>query len=165
MIKAWFIKKINQYRAGSIPYTDPLTAGRHPFQIYLLSLASVSGVLQLIGSSPPDALQRTLPVWIVLAWSWMLVLGSTSALSGTFWPKNFYATGLTVERIGLFATGMSGIIYGVSIPFYAGLSGLVAGGITVGFGLACIIRARHIGKIFHRALDPTPPPVETEEDL
>jgi hypothetical protein len=162
-MRHWLKKKIDQYRTGTIAYTDPLTAGRHPFQIYLLSLACFSGFIQLIGAAPPDTLTRNLEPALVSIWSWMLVLGSSGALLGLFWPQSAYATGLTIERIGLVATGVAAVIYGGFIIFALGIAGMVAGSITAAFGLACCIRARHIGKIFHRALDPNPPEVEKEE--
>lgn len=163
MLRRWWQKKQEQWSSDTIPYTDPLTAGRHPFQIYLLALASLSGGLQLIGASPPDSLDRELPEWQVLAWSWMLFGGAFGALIGSFWPREDYANGLTVERMGLMATGVSGCIYGTLLIYNVGMTGAIAGGITIGFGLSCIIRARHIGKIFTRAIDPSPPDVDTEE--
>lgn len=163
MLKRWINRRLEQWRSDTIPYADPLRAGRHPFQIYLLALAFVSGLTQLIGASPPDSLSRQLPAWLVYVWSWMLVVGSAAGLCGSLWPQKDYATGLTIERVGLMATGVAGVLYGAMIPYNLGLSGAVAGGVTIGFGLACIIRAQHIGKIFKRALDPDPPEVDTEE--
>ena len=162
MIKNWLNTRVEKWQSPTIAYTDPLTAGRHPFQVYLLSLALVSGIVQLIGSEPPSTLEDNLPETVVLIWSWMLVIGAFLGLSGSLWRKRSYATGLTVERIGLFATGVSAIIYGGFI-LTLGVPGIVAGAITAGFGWACLIRARHIGQIFKRALDPNPPDVDTKE--
>jgi hypothetical protein len=151
-VQTWIKKRYHLYQTGYISYTDPLSAGRHPFQVFLLLLCFVSGLTQILGAEAPDSLEQNLPSGVVTAWGWMLITGSFSALIGSFWSRNSYATGLTIERVGLFATGVSAVIYGIFV-LSLGLNGAVAGGITIGFGFACLLRARHIGKIFKRALD------------
>jgi hypothetical protein len=163
-MKKWLAKRRENWKSDTISYTDPLTAGRHPFQTYLLSLALFSGLLQVVGAERPDALTQQLPHLLVVGWNWMLVIGCGSALIGSLWPKKNYATGLTVERSGLAVTAAAAVIYGGAIPFAIGLRGAVAAGIILAFGLASAKRSRDIGKIFKRALDPTPPDVDKEDD-
>lgn len=163
-MRRWWKHKFEEWHSDVVPYADPLTAGRHPFQVYLLTLALISGITQLIGNQPPDTITESLEPFMVTIWSYMLVGGSLLTLMGSYWPKAHYDTGLTLERIGLAFTGTAACIYGIVIIRTLHLPGAVAGGITIGFGLACLIRTRGIGKIFNRALDPDPPRVETEEE-
>lgn len=145
-----------------LPYTDPLKAGRHPFQTYLLVLCLVSGAPLATGRTTPGSIADTLPELLVIAWGAMLVLGSATALIGTFWRRN-YATALTLERAGLWSTGGAALAYGLCIFASNPFVGLVASFIILAFGAACIKRARDIGYIFKRALDDHPAVVETEE--
>lgn len=97
-----------------LPYTDPLSAGRHPFQTYLLLLCVVSSFPYLFGYATAEAVERNLPVLVALGWGLMLLGGSTLALVGTYWTRG-YDTALTMERIGLFATGIAGVIYSLCV--------------------------------------------------
>ena len=150
-------------RGGSLPYTDPLKAGRHPFQTYLLLLSVISGVPLLFGEPAADSIEYALPPWLVYYWAASLSGGALLALSGSFLPRRNYATSLTMERSGLYLTGAAAVVYGLCILYFRGQGSLVAAAITLGFGLSCLRRASDIALIFRRALHPDPPPVETEE--
>lgn len=153
------------YRAGGqLPYADPLRAGRHPFQTFLLVLCVISGAPQMFGYTTAGSIEDSLPEWLVISWGVFLFFGpATSLIGADFWRKD-YATALTLERIGLYLTGAAAIIYAVCIVKIRGYPSLVAGGITLAFGLACLRRAADIAVIFYRALQGDgAPDVETEE--
>ena len=59
-----------------LPYSDPLRAGRHPFQTYLLALCVVSGAPMAAGQVTANSLEEQLPEPLVIAWGVMLVFGA-----------------------------------------------------------------------------------------
>jgi hypothetical protein len=109
-----------------LPYVDPLRAGRHPFQVYMLGLCVVSGLPYLFGQASAEAVENQLPYWLAFGWGMMLVLGASTALIGSFWKRSI-ADALTMERVGLSLTGGSAVVYGLCVlggrsgvaPFYA----------------------------------------------
>lgn len=144
-----------------LPYTDPLRAGRHPFQTYLLALCVVSGAPMAAGQVTANSLEKELPELLVVAWGAMLVVGAVLALVGSY-ARVSYEWSLTLERVGLWSTGVAAVVYGAIILFSGSWGGFVAACIILGFGAACIRRARDIGHIFQRALANNPPPIKTE---
>lgn len=149
----------------SVPYADPLHAGRHPFQTYLLVLCVISGV-PLVFERPPPALsiESLLPAWVAIGWGCALIGGAVLALVGSYWPRSNYATALTLERIGLVLTGPAGLMYGAAILLVVGFPGFVAACIVFGFGAACIKRAHDIGIIIVRATPGHPLVVQREDE-
>lgn len=145
-----------------LPYTDPLRAGRHPFQTYLLSLCVISGAPMAVGKVTANSIEDKLPQPLVIAWGIMLVSGAAVALIGAY-LRGSYATALTLERIGLWSVGGAALAYGVCILAAGNIGSLVVAGIILGFGAACVRRARDIGSIFHRALSDHPAIVEKED--
>lgn len=139
-------------RLDPIAYADPLHAGRHPFQTFLLALCVVSGIPLLFGEQPAQSVETLLPAWIAMTWGWSLAGGALVALVGSYWPRSNYATALTIERIGLIIVGPAALLYATVLMLYAGLAATVAAAITLGFGAACIKRGRDVGKIIQRAI-------------
>lgn len=156
--------KSPRWRANraTIPYADPLQAGRHPFQTYMLALSVITGLPLLFGRIPAGSIEDYLPEPLALAWGASLFFGSSLALAGSYWRGN-YANALTLERVGLLGAGSAAIAYAfvvaVTVP---PLGGLTAGGIILGYGLSCIIRSRDIGKIIRRAHESDSPTVARE---
>ena len=146
----------------TIKYADPLHAGRHPFQSYLLTLCVVSGLPLLVGRVAAGSIAAYLPPALAFAWGLSLCLGSVTALVGSHW-RGDYANALTLERMGLLLAGSAGVAYATVIIFTAPLSaGLVSAGLCLGFGASCIVRARDIGKIIARAGERVSTPVARE---
>jgi hypothetical protein len=141
-----------QRRRETVPYADPLHAGRHPFQTFLLALCVVSGIPLLLGAPPTASAAALLPPWVVTAWGASLAIGAGVAIAGSYWPKRNYATALTLERIGLVVVGPAALLYGAIIVIYAGAAGAVPASITTGFGVASLIRSHDLGKIVRRAI-------------
>ncbi len=145
-------------RRPGVKYADPLHAGRHPFQTYILFLCVLSGVPLLFGEEPAARVEALLPSWIALTWAVCLVLGSVLSLLGSYWPRKNYATALTLERIGLDIVGPAALLYATLLAVFAATSdggiwgSTVAVAVVGGFGLACLMRAGDLGAIIMRAI-------------
>lgn len=137
---------------NAVSYSDPLRAGRHPFQTYMLVLCLISGIPLMFGQPASATLDALLPTWAVYMWGIGLTLGAVISLIGTYMPRRDYATALTIERIGLIMVGFAGVGYAVLVLVYAGIHNTVAACIIFGFGISCLIRARDIGKVMRRAI-------------
>jgi hypothetical protein len=146
----------------SVAYADPLHAGRHPFQTFLLGLCVISGIPLAFGERTASSISALLPGWMAIGWGVSLSLGALVALVGSYWPRRNYATALTLERIGLVIVGPAAVVYACVIFIYGGMGGVTAGLITLAFGASAIQRAHDIGKVIHRAIamadgNPLPP--------
>lgn len=124
---------------------DPLAASRHPFETYLLALAFVSGIPLLFGRTNSGTIQEALPEPAVLMWGFMLVIGSATALLGTYWHGRG-STALVLERTGLVGVGGAALIYSTIILLSAGLKGLFSACIIGAFGIASFAQARRISR-------------------
>lgn len=136
----------------TVAYADPLHAGRHPFQTFLLSLCVVSGIPLAFGVSTAQSIEATLPPWMAVSWGISLSVGAALGLAGSYWPRQRYAAALTLERVGLVIAGPAATVYAVVIFVYGWPGGVVAGLITLAFGASCLKRAHDIGKVIHRAI-------------
>lgn len=135
----------------AITYLDPLSAGRHPFQVFILALCLLSGLPILVGQYTAGSVEETLNAGIAYAWGASLVFGSATALVGSFLPRASYGTAVIMERVGLQVTGYAALIYATIIALQGNLGGVLATGIVGAFGAACLARARDIGRVLHRA--------------
>lgn len=140
-------------RRTTVTYADPLRAGRHPFQTYLLFLCAISGIPLAFGVKTAGSVEALLPEWAALTWGLCLAGGSVLGLTGSYWPKRHYATALTVERIGLLIVGPAALLYSVLIAIYIGFSGTVTVLIVAAFGFSALLRAHDIGLIIVRAIE------------
>jgi hypothetical protein len=138
-----------------ISYADPLHAGRHPFQVYMLTISIITGVPILFGNIGAGSMAREIPFWLAFCWGLALFLGSAVALIGCYWHRD-YATALALERAGLGFVGLAAVVYAVVIMFAAGSSSppsrIIPIGIIGAYGFSCLRRARDIGRILHSAL-------------
>jgi len=142
---------LSQPRSRGVKYADPLHAGRHPFQTFMLALAVISGLPLILGHPQPRSIEATLPPWLATTWGVMLFGGAVVALLGSYWLGN-YANALTIERIGLLVVGGAACLYGLTLLLVLGPSTAVAAGIVLGFGLASLKRAFDIGHIMRAAI-------------
>lgn len=140
-----------QSSSRGVKYADPLHAGRHPFQTFMLALAVISGLPLILGRPQPLSIEATLPPWLATTWGVMLFGGAVVALLGSYWLGN-YANALTLERIGLLIVGSAACLYGFALLFVLGLSVTVAAGIVLGFGMASLKRSHDIGHIMRVAI-------------
>src|SRR5918996_793715 len=93
---------------------DPLEASRHPFEVYMLVLAAISGAPLLFGKPNSCSIEETLPPLLVTAWGGMLVVGSLLALLGLYW-RGRSSTALLMERAGLVGVGGAAVVYAAAL--------------------------------------------------
>lgn len=136
----------------TVAYADPVYAGRHPMQTYMLLACIVSGPLAVLGVATPNTISEALPLWLQHIWTWLLFVGAATALIGGRWPGRNVLNALTAERIGLALIGAAALIYGLVLLATLKSSAVVAAGVIIGFGWACLARARDIGHIIALAL-------------
>jgi hypothetical protein len=134
-----------------ITYADPLRAGRHPFQVYMLILSIAAGLPTALGVTSPTSISSVLPIWLQLMWGWCLVLGSATGLVGSYW-RGSIVNALTIERVGLALVGTAALIFGFVIVVWFRWTGVASGLIIIGYGLSCVRRARDIGLVIRTAL-------------
>jgi hypothetical protein len=151
MVLAYLAKKRGILRSRKrAKYADPLTAGRHPFQTFLMVLGLASGVSLLAAETDAASLEAQLPPLMVTIWYLSLIVGSGMTLLGAYWPRS-YDTALTLERAGLDLAGFSAMVYAGVMLVNVGVGALYPAAIVLAFGAACIVRARDIGFIFYMA--------------
>lgn len=142
---------LKQSTSRGVKYADPLYAGRHPFQTYMLILGVITGLPLLFGIVAAGSMNATLSPLLAFAWGAMLFLGSATALAGSYWMGTYDAA-LTIERIGLIAVGFAAVVYSCIILYAVGLTGGISAGIVLGFGLASLRRAFDIGQVIRHAI-------------
>lgn len=129
-----------------MPYrSDPMQAGRHPFELFTLFLALLTGLPTVLGAIPrPGTIEEALPDVIPVIWSWVLLLGAACALIGIYWRDR--ATGLILEQLGLAFVGLASIVYSASIAWETTdavdlrQDALIAAAVMLGFGTSCVRR-------------------------
>lgn len=128
-----------------------LAASRHPFETYLLALALVSGIPLMFGRANSASVAATLPDALVVVWGTMLVVGSGTALVGTYW-RGSLLTGVVLERTGLVGVGGAAIVYSLATVLAVGIGATFSACLTVGFGLACFAQAHRISRRINRLM-------------
>lgn len=140
-------------------YADPFRAGRHPFERYLLFLAVVGSLPIIIGKPTSGSIESTLPLFVVIAWGVLLLLGCAIALIGVYWPLKepvtpaSFVTSLFLERLGLALAYPTALVYSAIIVIVAGIDGVLVAALVAGFGWACRRRMKDCARTFQRAID------------
>lgn len=130
---------------------DPMGEARNPLQVYLLTVALISGIGFLLGTATSGSIQDQLTPLARYGWGLMLTIGSASALGGMFWqgdPRN----GLLVKRFGFVGLTGASVIYGASLIVSAGLEGFLVAFSVFGFALACGERAWRINQVIAKVV-------------
>jgi hypothetical protein len=92
---------------------------RHPFQIWVMLAAIISGLPIFLGRvAPPNSLEEKLPHAGIFAWALLFAGGGVMAIIGATLRKR--DTGLLVEQVGLGFVGSACLLY-------SGLLGVNAG--------------------------------------
>lgn len=124
---------------------------RHPFQLYMLAVTAVYGVIGLVnhGARPPSVV-LALGTLGSLLWSLFLLVGAVGALVGVALADR--ATGLTLEASGCLLVGAATTYYAAVATWTLGWDAAVVG-LVGGFGLACLVRAFQIHRVLRVAAD------------
>lgn len=120
----------------------------NPFETFMLAIAVLQGWLVLSGLAQPSTIQAALGNNLRIVWASMLLFGGATALAGLHWPADLH-TGFEIKRVGLFASGMSTLVYGLALAF-VGPAGYVAAIIQIGFAAACFYRIYQITRRIRR---------------
>lgn len=139
-------------------YADPFRAGRHPFQRYLLGLCVVGTLPLLFGKPSAGSIEASLPPFVVLAWSALLIGGCLLALLGVYWPlrepvtPQSFVQALFLERLGLAIVWPTALVYSAIIVMSAGVRGILVAALVAGFGWASRRRMKDCARTFQRAI-------------
>lgn len=126
-----------------MPYTAEQVRSRHPFELLFLGVATAQGISGLISPEfRPGSIEGTIGPVGTVAWYLVILLGSIAATVGIAWPER--ATGLILERVGLLATGLSTLFYGVVAVILLGGVAVYPALTICGYAVAALWRARQI---------------------
>lgn len=125
---------------------------RHPYEVYLLTLAFLSSLPTAAGvTSPPNSITSQLPGWPARLWAYAVLIGAATALVGLAWKRPRFplvtVTGLLLEQVGIVILGAACTVYAVAVMFTGGTNALFAGSLTLAFGLASFAQARKIKRV------------------
>lgn len=119
-----------------------LAARYGPHKLLLLVVSVLVGAAYLLGAPAPGSVTALLPRWEIHAWAGAMLASGVAGLAGCAWRNA--VTGLRIEA-GAMLIGAGTLWMYVAAVFAAGgWRALLAGGITVAWGVANLIRAGQI---------------------
>lgn len=125
--------------------------GRSPFQIYLISLITVSGLALATGISS-NMITEKMGTPYTQIWGAFLAIGGLLTLIGVYWPREETITGLLIERTGLVALGGASFIWSVLVVWRVHMSGVFSASLTFGLFLACFRQWRWVNKNVNKVI-------------
>ena len=125
---------------------------RHPYEVYLLSLAFLSSLPTAAGiTQPPNSISSQLPGWPARAWAVAVMIGAATALVGLAWKRPRWplvsVTALGLEQVGVSILGAGCTVYAAAVLYTGGTNALFAGSLTLAFGLASFAQALKIKRV------------------
>lgn len=136
-----------------VSYTGPLHTGRHPFQTFMMGLMFAGALPILTGHIPSGSVSAEVPYPLAVSWGLMLVLGGSLSLAGAYW-RGDWRNALTLEWIGLSASGFASFIYAPIILFSSPFPGSsFASAVVLGLGIASLRRVHDIRLLFRWLID------------
>lgn len=133
------------------PLRATAVRNRHPDEFLLLLLCVIAGLGFTFGDVPePDSLEAAVPGWAVGLWGWGLLIGPLVIAAGIFWRDRH--DGVVIEQVGQIMTGGVAIFYGFVLLVSAWPASIVAGGITIAFGIARFWRWWQLQKLVNSAV-------------
>jgi hypothetical protein len=116
---------------------------RSPFQLYLLGLITLAGLMIVFGLSDNPIYESMGPYSTY--WGIALFIGGSLSLLGIYWPKNPF-TGMLIERSGLVALGGASLIWSILVLWRVQLDGIMSGSLTFALFLACLAQWRWVNR-------------------
>jgi hypothetical protein len=107
----------------------------HPFELYIAGLALLTAIPLVVGQPAPQTINALLPLWLVKVWGVELAVGAGLVVAGLLRPRS------RLERLGHSLLAPAAMTYGAAIVTVLGVTGVLAGGIVIAFGIACMTRA------------------------
>ena len=131
------------------PYRRDNRAGRHPFQLFTLYLAFITGVPTVLGLTPrPGSINEALHPAVAYGWALFLTVGSLTAIVGVFCRNR--GLGLVLEQLGLGLVGLTSLIYvGCAIYVLGVDSAIQPIAIVAAFGASCLWRYGQLQRILN----------------
>jgi hypothetical protein len=113
----------------------PLTLLRESFVLFIATQGILVAVVHFAGLGTPGSITRSLPPWLVAAWSGWVLIGCVAVVAGLIWsyPR--------LEVAGLRLMAPCQLIYCAAIVLAAGWGGLGAAAPQLLFAVACGGRA------------------------
>lgn len=129
---------------------------RNPFQVYLLMVCIFSGLSILIPDvrSSTGSIEQYFLGWEKFVWGGLILLGSTCALAGMYWPWD-PRDGLLIKRLGFYVLSVPLLIYGLILFARFGYDSLTLSAALIGFSVASLVQAYRINKVIHQAIERT----------
>jgi hypothetical protein len=129
-----------------------LPAARYPADpraIFVLAASVLAGITAIAIQSTPPSLEALLPRWGVVLWGIFLVFGSALTLFGM---SRQGLNGIQLEQIGSTILGIATVYYATLVLFSVGTPALMPVGLTLSWGLACLLRAAQLQALLGRAI-------------
>lgn len=127
----------------------PIRASRHPYQIWLVVAAGLSGWSTIAKGVSPGSLQQNLPHQSVYLWAGLLLVGGGLCMFGAIWKDEI--TALLVERIGQFAIAGAEVVYAIVLwKTFGDTQGLQGPALNAGLAVAAVWRIRHCNRDLNR---------------
>lgn len=126
-----------------MPFSAERIRSRHPFELFFLYVVIFSAVVGLVTPVVrPGSIQEGIGPVGTYVWYGALLAGGLVAMLGIFWRDR--ATGLVMEALGLFTSGVATLFYGAAALVILG--GVVAypASSLFGYGAAAIWRSVQI---------------------
>lgn len=121
---------------------DRIPARRHPHQVFIGALCIVAGVPPLVGGPRSGSLAATLPGWLLLVWSAVLVAGGTLVVVAALVRGTLH--GMYLEACAHLPLALMTVAYGAALIIVTGHRGITSAAIVLGFGVAEAARFRQV---------------------
>lgn len=124
-------------------------AGRHPFEVAILTASVTAGVALLVADERPRSIVEAMPPLLQDTWKVALIVAGLVGLAGIFWPR-LPLVGVGAELSALVVLGTATVMYAIALAAISGWQALVAGSFIGGIGIASWWRASLIVRDLRR---------------
>lgn len=119
----------------------PVPARRHPFQVLIAVLLTVSGVYILAGGRSPGSVQESLPTVLLLVWATVIAVGGAMVVAAAIVGP---LLALYLEVMADPPLAVMCFVYAACIWAVAGSRGAMAASLTLAAALAFAVRAGQV---------------------
>jgi hypothetical protein len=119
----------------------PIPARRHPHQVLMAALLTVTGLSTLLGGARPGSVNAALPVPLLLLWAAVLTVGGAMVVAAAIvkpWPALF------LELIADPPLAVMCLVYGQSVWLFAGSRGVVPMALVTAVTAAFAVRTAQV---------------------
>lgn len=127
---------------------DRVPARRHPHQVFIGALCVVAGAPAITGRTHSGSLAATLPAWLIVVWSVVLVAGGVLVVLAAVVRSSL--RGLYLECVAHLPLAIMTLAYGYALISVNGAKAIPSAAIVFGFGVAEFARFRQVTGALHR---------------